>query len=531
MAVRARKPVFDQVYIFGDSLSDSGMLADGRLTGIFGLTSAIDAFLPPVVPFSPIPFPPYETRFSNGEVFTQIAPELLGVPQAGVFSFAFGGARAVGVQTLPIPPELQALVLALPPQAQALLSQNTNLAGQVELFQQQAAFAPPADDSAAFITIGLNDLMTLSTPGVINPADPLGALATVLSLAGGVIDANLTAARTILEAGVQTVVFNALPAASFFPVGAALPLDLQAIGDFAVDTINIGIEAGAALLRLQGYDVRIIDLNAFTDEIAADFGTFGFLELSEPVLDGNGVAFAPNPDVIGVPVEQVAFFDTLHPTTNLHGVLAAFQAAALTSNTITRGAENDFILGGLRADLVLAGDGDDTALLGLGDDILFAGLGDDIARGGLGSDLIAGGAGADQLHGDLGADVLAGGAGDDTLQGGAGDDGLIDGLGNDRLFGGLGDDWFLYTEASILRGETGQDLFDGGFGRDTLVLLVTEATEAALAAGSMTLADLGLTTRSIERVIVTTDFGFDDVSLPGGTLGARLEEADLFGFL
>ena len=39
-------------------------------------------------------------------------------------------------------------------------------------------------------------------------------------------------------------------------------------------------------------------------------------------------------------------------------------------------------------------------------------------------------------------------------------------------------------------------------------------------------------TRSgIEKIVFTTRFGFDDVKLPDGELGARLHEADLFGFV
>ena len=42
---------------------------------------------------------------------------------------------------------------------------------------------------------------------------------------------------------------------------------------------------------------------------------------------------------------------------------------------------------------------------------------------------------------------------------------------------------------------------------------------------------MNLTTTGIERIVLTTQFGFDDVPLPGGELGARLHEADLFGFV
>ena len=33
------------------------------------------------------------------------------------------------------------------------------------------------------------------------------------------------------------------------------------------------------------------------------------------------------------------------------------------------------------------------------------------------------------------------------------------------------------------------------------------------------------------KIVFTTHFGFDDVTLPTGELGERLHEADLFGFV
>ena len=169
---------------------------------------------------------------------------------------------------------------------------------------------------------------------------------------------------------------------------------------------------------MQGYDVRVVDLARMAHEVSADFGTFGFLSLDQPVLlgDGHGVVFTDNPDA--PPVQQAAFFDPEHPTTNLHGVFAAFSAASLTSATDFRGDGNDHIVGTSRDDFVLAGAGDDQAKLGAGNDIMLGGLGNDVADGGAGSDLIAGGAGNDRISGGSGADVLSGNAGNDWLDGG-----------------------------------------------------------------------------------------------------------------
>jgi hypothetical protein len=333
-----------------------------------------------------------------------------------------------------------------------------------------------------------------------------------------------------------------LPAASFFPVSNSLPPELQALGDAAVDAVNQGLEDAALAFQQQHYDVRVVDIARMADEISADPGTFGFLSFDEPWLLGNGIQFAKNPSPSAPPIEQQAgFFDPLHPTTNLHGVLGVFSAESLTSHTVFRGAADDVITGTTEDDLVLAGAGNDQVSLGRGNDILLSGLGNDVADGGQGSDLMSGGAGNDRLLGGIGDDVLAGNSGDDHLEGGFGADALIDGLGSDTLLGGAGDDFFFASRAQLLGGSGGDvDHFDGGAGFDTLVLLVDGATLAVeqpkvastfVAGKPFTIDSMNLTINGIEKIVFTTQFGFDNVPLPAGDLGERLHEADLFGFV
>jgi phospholipase/lecithinase/hemolysin len=538
----ARRANFDQWFVFGDSLSDGGRAPNGSTSGIFGLTSLLATFSGGL--FAPLPGAPYDTRFSNGLVFPQVTADLLGIADTQVFNFAFGGAQALGVQTLAVPAAAEPFLGLLPPEAAALLNQNLNLQGQLDLFSAQAATAPPSQNSAASVLIGLNDLSGFAATADLS--DPAGAALALAAVVGGVIQANVNAAATLLQAGVGTVILHTFPDSSFFPFSSLVGPELAALGNAATDVINAGLEAGALNFRLQGFDVRIVDFNALTDEIAADAATFGFLETAQPVLAGTGVTPVVNP-LLSTSVTQTAFFDFVHPTADLHGILAAFEAASLTSDTDFRGDGEDLVFGGFRADLVLAGGGDDRVFGGFGDDVVIAGLGEDVVHGGFGSDLLAGGAGEDRLHGDVGSDVLAGGAGDDVLFGGLGADALIDGLGSDRLFGGAGDDVFLFTEASLLGGEAGRDWFDGGAGRDTLVLQLTAATAAAYTANAAgTLAALGLSLRSIESIRVeiaeltvpasaadigTDSFGFDLPAFASGDLLARLQEADLFGFI
>jgi phospholipase/lecithinase/hemolysin len=524
-------PLFDELYAVGDSLSDSG--------GIYRLSSLALSLVPKnlIDGLQPIPIsPPYAMRFSDGPVLPEITAQLLG---ATLINFSFGGAEALSANTLLnlVPPDLLTAINALPEplqsQVEAVLSHVIDLPGQLSDLTAALTANPPSEDSALVSLIGLNDLQSL------DPTDP-NLLNTALTTATGIVAANHQVATTAFSLGIDTVIYETLPAISFFPAAHAFSSQIQMIGDIAVDFVNHGLQLDALAFQQEGFYVRIVDIARMASEVSSDPGTFGFLNFDQPTLLGNGIEFELNH--FAPPPEQTAFFDPLHPTTNLHGVLGVFAAESLTSNTIFGDAGDNTITGTSGDDLVLAGKGNDQVQLGAGDDILLAGLGNDTAHGGQDSDLMSGGLGDDILSGDNGSDVVVGNGGNDTMNGGNGDDALIDGLGSDTANGGNGNDVFLYTQAQILGG-TGiddNDHFDGGNGFDTLVLLVTPETLAVeqpivaanfVPGNHFTFSTVNLTITGIEQVVFTTDFGVNDVELPGGELGARLREADLFGFV
>jgi len=109
-------PLFDQLYVVGDSMSDSG--------GIYQLSSqalslaAADGIN--TEGLQPIPVsPPCAGKFSNGPVLPEITAELLGTP---LINFSF---EALGTQMLEeaagpaIPDQVKAEITALPPDEQA----------------------------------------------------------------------------------------------------------------------------------------------------------------------------------------------------------------------------------------------------------------------------------------------------------------------------------------------------------------------------------------------------------------------------
>ena len=120
---------YDKMYYFGDSLTDSGNL--------FALTSQL---LPVGIPLE---VAGYDQKFSNGDVYSDIAPELLGITAENVENFAVGGARAVGVRTI-----AENFDLDIEPGLNPIADFDVNLGGQVTRFLAQAAIDPPPATSA-----------------------------------------------------------------------------------------------------------------------------------------------------------------------------------------------------------------------------------------------------------------------------------------------------------------------------------------------------------------------------------------------
>ncbi|MEM8796289.1 MAG: SGNH/GDSL hydrolase family protein [Pseudomonadota bacterium] len=521
----------DQIFFFGDSLTDGG--------GVFDLTTLISetaaSFGIPGLPIVP-PSPPYAGQFTNGLNYTDILPGMLGVDDANVINLAFGAAEAVGERPI-LSEELQASIIGsgapLPQDFLDLISTDINLGGQLAMFAELTQTVPVSPNSAAFIYIGGNDLNALAALGT-------PTLEEGIAVVEGVVTNTLAAATQLKLAGVGTIVLTTLPAASFFPLITILSPDLVPLGNDLLAAINQGLKDGAAALEAQGIEVEIVDLAALADEIMADQSTFGFIEIEQPIIFGTGATVDFNPALADVPVDQVAFFDLLHYTESLHETIAAFEEASLTNETIFTGDDDDFIRASRDDDFVMSADGDDFVKLGRGDDVAIAGLGDDIVFGGSGSDLVAGGSGNDRLFGNRGEDVLAGGAGDDIVFGGSGSDALIGGPGDDLLFGGSGSDLFFVSDPALFDGSESETFISGGRGFDRLIVNLSEDAlvieqaniDANFQAGRFfSFETLDVTVRGVEAIDLQSGLDFDLTGLADGDLGARLQEADLFGFV
>ena len=524
---------FDRVIYFGDSYTDSGE--------IFALTGAVLR--------QPLPSPAFgfDGQVSNGPVYADYAPALLGVAEGDVLNYAVGGARAVGEQDLGA--LLASSPLARPDPDPAFTSYDINLGAQVDRFLEDAAGLGDLSGSAASITIGLNDLRQL--PGLIDPGnpDPAALQAAASALLSQVLASTVEAAGDLAAAGVGTIALGTLPA-----VTRADPTPEQAFLGDVVSRYNDALIARSAAIEALGAEVVVVDFEAMFREITGNGTNYGFLNTEDARLDGPQLidpdgdgpippapGYEVNPEIAALDPDQHVFWDTIHPTTAAHGVLGAFQAATLAGDTILfLGDGASVSIGSDGDDLTFAQGGNDRLRMGEGNDVAFGGAGRDRLGGGADSDILAGGDGNDRVQGGRGDDVVAGNAGNDRLYGGHGDDALIDGLGSDRAYGGRGDDVFFFAEAALIGGTTGmdRDVLFGGAGEDTLYLAVTAQNRAAVEAiledgpaATMHFADLGLRIRGIENVVLLDDRSdFDTVTATVG-LQPILDEAELWNLV
>jgi Ca2+-binding RTX toxin-like protein len=187
------------------------------------------------------------------------------------------------------------------------------------------------------------------------------------------------------------------------------------------------------------------------------------------------------------------------------------------------GDGNDYLDGGTGVDYLVGGEGDDTYVVTVAsgaDHIIDSGGTDTLMSDGTWSlpdgieNFTAIGSGGTEAYGNILDNVMTGGAGDDLLTGSSGDDTLYGGAGNDELRGESGNDRVYGQDGDdlIVGGYLGDNIYDGGAGRDTLSYQGSVAVNI----------DLG-----ISGPQDTGGYGFDTISgienLVGSAVGDNLK--------
>jgi phospholipase/lecithinase/hemolysin len=221
----AAAAIYSNLYVFGDSLLDSG--------NAYKITAP-----DPADPFSTYPIsPPYAQRFSNGPVSSEVLASRLGLTaapsQLGGTNYATGGATtgslnfaalAFGGLALPAP------FSNLPPQIALLLPSSTGgLAQQVGGFTS----SPPGDLGSSLVLIwaGANDLfLTYNSGGTSAPAVEAAAANAAMNVENAI--------NSLIGAGAKNILAVNMPDLGKIPASAALDDASKAIWTDYATTFN-----------------------------------------------------------------------------------------------------------------------------------------------------------------------------------------------------------------------------------------------------------------------------------------------------
>lgn len=292
------QPEFDQVVVFGDSLSDPG--------NVFVATHQYS-----VRPFAPIPSAPYAIggmHFTNGETWverlsraldsrTGTGPALL-APRVYT-NYAFGGARARA----------------------GAASTSPDLGSQVAMYFGNAGGVADGK-SLHVIWFGANDVRDALEALAI---DPSGATSVgIVQSAIQSIGANMVA---LWSAGARTFLVPNVPNLALTPAVAAQPAQVRGLALQLSAAYNAGLEQLLGQLEATLPDTRIVRLDIFSllNGIVATPRVYGIVNATEPCLHFGVVV-----DAICRDPRVYLFWDAIHPTAAVHKILAEHAVTALT---------------------------------------------------------------------------------------------------------------------------------------------------------------------------------------------------------
>lgn len=271
---------YSNIYVFGDSLSDSG--------NVFAFTTTLSAFVP-VVPGAP---GYWDGRFSNGPNYADYLSSLLGLTLSpsigGGDNYAFGGARTDSSASPFLP----------------------SLAQEVSLF---ASDHPVADPAALYVVFaGADDVRDAASGGGTTEAET--AASNVVNV---VAELGAAGARNILVPNLPDV--GLTPELLHDPDPAKSSFASQL-------TVDFNAQLGHGLAALTGMHIVPFDTYALFSAVTNDPSTFSLGNIRD-------ACYTNDPDYLGSGTACTEpggylFWDEIHPTTAGHAILASAMYAA-----------------------------------------------------------------------------------------------------------------------------------------------------------------------------------------------------------
>ena len=294
---------FDNLYIFGDSLSDTN--------NVLNFTSG--EF--PVAPYEP-------GRFSNGDIWLDYLTDELDLdvdPFSNPFNFfadndginyAIGGATS-GDDNIGIVP--------------------LGLEQQIDSFEISTRFQSPEEtleDDLFFLWVGANDYFSFieddpATPDVVETNFPENGRERIDAVID-VVDINIRGAiKDIINAGGEDIVIFNLPDLSETPLAQNLTKKDQNKLKQLTNTHNRRLDRLVDNIENNNPDVNLIeiDVNELAEEIFDNPSEFGLTNVNDNFTGIDIVANLNQPPAIGDPNEYF-YWDSVHPTTAVHEIIA-----------------------------------------------------------------------------------------------------------------------------------------------------------------------------------------------------------------
>lgn len=257
---------FNQIYVFGDSLSDVG--------NSFEATKVVGQPIPPSPPY-------FCGRYSNGRVWVEYLVELLGINQNRCTNFAVGGAHTDNTNNL-----------------------NHNISiGLLGLQQQIDKFKAenhqPDSQALYIIWAGANDYLS---GGITDPTIPTKNLSN--------------AVKSLADVGAKNIMIVNLPDLGLLP---AIRNDSQksAFLTNLAKLHNSALENSLETLRQSnGARVTIISIDVYSlfHQVFSNAKEFNFTNVNDSSLAQYDKFQGYN--------EKFFFWDEIHPTTAAHLILA-----------------------------------------------------------------------------------------------------------------------------------------------------------------------------------------------------------------
>ncbi|MEN9539617.1 MAG: hypothetical protein RLZZ126_1852 [Pseudomonadota bacterium] len=300
LPMAAQAGPYSSIYVFGDSLSDTGNLA---LTSPGGVLPQFGGFQGPYYsgPFQ---------QLSNGPVWVNHLAAGLGLPATqalpflvGGNNYAFAGARTDASFSVPqfIPPGMH-LQLGM-----------WNFGGAAFGLSPTPAHAV-ADPAALYVVIGGgNDMRDArSAPGATQASIDVAADIAVANLAYTV--------GALANLGAKNVLISTLPDLGMTP--EAIGEGLVTLSSAASAAFNARV---AQILALEGVfaglDVDLMDMAGALQPVVADPDSFGITNTTLPCAGFIGSA--------GTACSESIFSDILHPSARMHELIAQEALEAL----------------------------------------------------------------------------------------------------------------------------------------------------------------------------------------------------------